>query len=357
MAPLLLERGFDVSFAVAATADPRAVGPYEQIGVPIDTIAMGVRGRGELSPFSTVAAVRELRSIIKKRRVDAVFASSRRTGALAAAASTFGWARSVWRLCDMGVPTSRKLATLFVDRATCVSETVYRSYGHLPRRRFQVVYTGVWAPDTDEASIAARRREYRAKLGIPDDALVIGSVCNLQYWKGFHVVVEAFSKVLREIPNAYLVHLGGAVSAYPDYPARIDELIERGGLADRVRRLGHVVDPLPYYSAFDVFAHLPVPEGSVAEPEAFGQVAAEAMAYRVPVVASALGGLREVVDDASGVLVAPGSASEAADAIAALLRDRARRHAKGQGAFERYTERFSIEREADDYARIFKELV
>src|SRR5439155_23652300 len=124
---------------------------------------------------------------------------------------------------------------------------------------FRIVYTGVWAPDHDEASVARRRSEYRKILGIPEDALVIGSVCNLQHWKGFHVVVNAFRSILREIPNAYLVHLGGPVAAYPKYPAQIEDLVERWDLGARVRRLGHVVDPLPYYAAFDVFAHLPVP--------------------------------------------------------------------------------------------------
>lgn len=356
MAPLLRERGCDVSIAVAATADPRVVSQYEQLGVSIDTVPMGTSGRRELSPVGVVSSIRTLRTVTGRRRTDAIFASSRRAGALAAVATRLGLARSVWRLCDMGVPLTRKLITMFVDRATCVSEAVYRSYEGLPRRHFRVVHTGVWAPDNDVAAIARHRREYRAALDIPDGALVIGSVCNLQYWKGFHVVVEAFSRVAREFPNAYLVHLGGPVRDYPDYPARIDALVERSGLAGRVRRLGHVGDPLPYYSAFDVFAHLPVPERPDDGQEAFGQVAAEAMAYRIPVIASRLGGLPEVVDASSGSLVGPGSAEQAAESIGALLGDAELRLSMGQQAFERYRQRFTIEREADDYVRVFREL-
>jgi glycosyltransferase involved in cell wall biosynthesis len=354
--PLLRERGCDVSITVATTADARVVGLYEQLGVTIDVIPMGTSGGRELSPVGVVSTLRALRTLIKRHQADVIFASSRRAGALSAAATAIGLVRSVWRLCDMGVPVTRKLMTVFVSRATCVSEAVYRSYEGLPRGRFRVVHTGVWAPDNDAATVARRRREYRSALGIPENARVIGAVCNLQHWKGLHIVLEAFRLLLREEPDAFLVHIGGPVPGYPDYPSRIDDLIERWDLTARVRRLGYVIDPLPYYSAFDVFAHLPVPEGAAEAPEAFGQVAAEAMAYRVPVVASRLGGLTEVVNKSAGVLIAPGSAEEAAAGISMLLRDDALRAAMGQDAFERYRQLFTIEREADDYVRIFREL-
>lgn len=359
LARLLRERGCAISLALATSCDPVALSQYQQLGLQIDFVPMGKSssGKRDLSPMHAISAIRALNAVAKRRRVEVIFASSQRAGALAATLTALGLARSVWRLCDMGVPMTRKAMTMFVNRATCVSDAVYRNYRALPRGHFRLVQTGVWAPGTDLATVARRRRDIRATLGIPHDALVVGSVCNLQYWKGFHVVLAAFRLVLAEVPNAFLVHLGGPVSAYPSYPSRIEEMIDRWGLRDRVRILGHVIDPLPYYSAFDVFAHLPVPEPGSPEPEAFGQVAAEAMAYRVPVVASQLGGLPEVVHKPFGVLVAPGSAEEAAHEMVALLRDDGLRLAMAEQAFERYQERFTIEREADDYMRIFKELV
>jgi glycosyltransferase involved in cell wall biosynthesis len=359
MARIVGQRGHQVAVAVPPDASGQLVEHYRSTGADLTYVNMGRRSeqsRG-VGGRGLAEAVAQLVHAISRTRADVVFASSQRAGMLSALARPLTGTRVVWRLCDMGVARSRKMMTVLVDRGTCVSHAVYRSYEGLPRRHFRVVHTGVWAPDLSEAARRSTREAVRAELGIPLEAPVVGAVCNLQHWKGFHVVLAAFRDVLRRVPDAWLVHLGGPVPAYPDYPAHVRRLAADLGVEDRVRQVGFKFDPLPYYASFDAFTHLPVPERGVLEPEAFGQVATEAMAYHLPVVAARLGGLPEIVEAGqTGALVEPGDGPTAGDVLAGLLLDPTRAARWGEAGHERYRAHFTIEREIDDYMRVFGEM-
>jgi N-acetyl-alpha-D-glucosaminyl L-malate synthase BshA len=160
----------------------------------------------------------------------------------------------------------------------------------------------------------------RAELGVgADDALIV-HMSNFRPVKRVDVVLEVFRHARREAP-ARLVLIGDG----PDRP-EIERRVAADGLAADVRFVGEVPDPVRWLAIADVFL-LP------SSQESFGLAALEAMACEVPVVASNVGGLPEIVHSGvTGFVCAPDAIQEMADRCAALVRDRTRRLAMGRAA-------------------------
>ncbi|MGM1060401.1 glycosyltransferase [Saccharothrix sp. Mg75] len=162
--------------------------------------------------------------------------------------------------------------------------------------------------------------------------------------RGFGDLVTA----LRSLPDAELVIAGGPVGRSPEV-RELRGLAERYGVDGRLRLLGpvpHAAMPALLRSA-DVVACVPREEPS-------GLVAVEAMACRVPVVASAVGALADsVVDGVTGTLVPPDDPVGLARVLRSLLVDAARRDAYGTAGADRAAIRYTLERVARDTERVY----
>jgi glycosyltransferase involved in cell wall biosynthesis len=145
----------------------------------------------------------------------------------------------------------------------------------------------------------------------------VGFVGTIEPRKGVLELVQAAAEFLAQRRQATLTIIGEPPGRSGDYAERVRAAAAASGVSDRIRFQGYVDDAAGRMAGFDVLA---VP--SLAEP--FGTVAAEAAARGVPVVASAVGGLVEVVGD-GGILVAPGDPRALARAVGELLDDPDRR--------------------------------
>lgn len=210
------------------------------------------------------------------------------------------------------------------------------------RSRTSVVPCGVdidaFTPDGPAASRSDMKR--------------IVSVGRLVPRKGFETLIRAHAHV----PDAELVIVGGpapAMLANDAEAQRLSRLAAEVGVADRVRLLGGVSRkemPTLLRSA-DVVACTPW-------YEPFGIVPLEAMACGAPVVATAVGGIRDtVVDDVTGRLVPPRDPGALAEAINALLDDRVRREGLGAAGRERARARYTWDRVGADSERVYEKLV
>lgn len=198
------------------------------------------------------------------------------------------------------------------DRVFSVAEALKRFVTGLGADADKILVVGNGVDSRKFSPMA--KAEARAALGLPSDALLLITVGGLVERKGFHRVIELLPELRRQFPNlAYLI-VGGA-SAEGDWRAKLEAQVAQLGLNEAVYFLGAMPSeqlraPL---SAADVFV-------LASRNEGWANVLLEAMACGLPVVATDVGGNREVVcDEALGRIVPFGDAAELQQALAASL--------------------------------------
>ena len=215
------------------------------------------------------------------------------------------------------------------------------------KREIAVIHTGValeafGSPDGLPTA--------RAELGIGDDAPVVAMACRLQEGKGVHVFLDAAVQVARAAPAARFLVVGGALFGLEqDYGTRLREQADRAGLAAATIFTGFRPDVYRFLAGADVIVH-----GAI-RPDAFPTVLLEAMALGKPVVATDLGGPREIVEDGvTGFLVPPAEPAPLARAILALLDDPALRRRMGDAGAARFRARFQAVRMAREFEALYE---
>lgn len=169
----------------------------------------------------------------------------------------------------------------------------------------------------------------RQSLDIPEDGFIYINVGRLDPPKGQAYLLKAFQKVLLQIPQAYLVLIGAGPSE-TDYK----ELAKSLKIDRRVRFLGRKKGIGAYLEMADVFVFPTLFEG-------FGIALVEAMSKGLPCVATRLDVIREIIDDkVSGLLVAPRSEEEIAEAMIRLYKDPELAKSLGQQAYKKAENQF-----------------
>jgi glycosyltransferase involved in cell wall biosynthesis len=210
--------------------------------------------------------------------------------------------------------------------------------GALRRRPRRAIIANPVDPVLLAAARASDRRQVRARLDVPEDAELIVNVGRYVEQKGQRHLVDAFARVLRTRPRAWLVLVG-----YGPLESALREQAERLGVASRTTFALRRPDALEIVRSADVFAFPSLWEG-------LGVAVVEAMALGLPVVTSDRAPLTDFVSDGdTGMLAPPRDPAALADALERLLADRARATALGTAARELVTTRFSAERIAGHY--------
>jgi glycosyltransferase involved in cell wall biosynthesis len=212
-------------------------------------------------------------------------------------------------------------------RVIAVSEgarTAYLASGADRPERVVVVRNGIAGAARPGAGAGVR-----AELGIAPDELVVAMVSSLRAEKAHDVAFDAVGRLVERFPALRLLVVG-------DGPLRREVARATRPLADRALLTGHRDDVMAVLDASDVLLH-------PSRHDALPTTIIEAMAGSVPVVATAVGGIPELVTDGvSGLLVgAPPVAADLADALDLLLRDPARRRALAAAGRERFELEFT----------------
>ncbi len=236
------------------------------------------------------------------------------------------------------------LGAKLTDHFHAVSESVKRSAIdnlRIPSDRITVVGRG---RETSRLGLpsAERRAQVRVDLGLTEFGEVVLTAGRQESQKGHRYLLEAMSLLRPHRPNLSLLVAGQNGRATPDLVRSVDRL----GLQDVVRFLGYRNDIGDLLCAADVFCFPSVFEG-------FGGAALEAMAMGVPVVASDIPALREVIDE-TGILVPPERPEELGAALARVMDDRILAAELAAAARVRVTERFSICGIADQMANLYR---
>jgi glycosyltransferase involved in cell wall biosynthesis len=209
----------------------------------------------------------------------------------------------------------------------------------VPRSKLRLVRNGVFL-DPPRAS----REEVRRELGILPDALALLDIARLHPMKGHLFLLEAFARVRRELPDARLLLAGEGSER-----AAIERSIADAGLSDAVRLLGDRASVTDLLGASDVIVQASI------HSEVLSNAVLEALLAGKAVVATDIGGTREVVRTGeTGILVPPRDAAALARAILEL-RDPARREPLGRAGRELVQSAHSVEAMARATESVYRE--
>jgi glycosyltransferase involved in cell wall biosynthesis len=204
------------------------------------------------------------------------------------------------------------------DAAVCTSEfargTLPKLWAHVAS---DVVYPPVPVPVPGPAH--ADPAAVRAALRTPHDDTVILQASRMEPWKGHRLLIEGLGR-MRGVRRWTCWIAGGAQRpAEEAHLAEMYALAQQLGIEHRIRFLGQRDDVPALMAAADLLCQPNL------GPEPFGIAFVEAMHAGLPVVATAIGGAREIVDPACGILVPPEDPAALAEALRTLLADGALR--------------------------------
>jgi glycosyltransferase involved in cell wall biosynthesis len=307
---------------------------------------------------ASMAVIRLARRVAHAARDhDVIYANSQKSFVVACLAGWLSRRPVLWHLHDIldgnhfsatNIRVVVALANLGAARVLAVSNAVREAFvarGGRPDR-VHMVHNAIDARLFE--SLSPNEGAFlRAELGLNGEP-TIGVFGRLARWKGQHVVLRALAK----LDGVHALFVSDAL--FPEDHSYAEELREEAacsGLAERVRFLGFRGDVPRLMQAVDIVVHSSV----AAEP--FGRVLVEGMFAERPVIATRAGGALEIIEDGvTGVLVAPGNATELAQAIRDLVAEPERARSIASAGRKRSLARFNLSAAVDRIDRHIAEV-
>lgn len=277
-------------------------------------------------PWTILRGRRRLKTLLVREGIDvAIFHGAWAAALLGSAAAATGKLLAVW---IHNPPAGKHWLERWASRthpqlAICNSEFTASSLENLYAK---VSSRTLLCPvELDDHPIdAAQRNAIRERLEVPPGAAVIIQVSRMESWKGHELHLRALAQMkTRSDWRCWMVG-GGQRPSEVAYAERLQREAASLGIGQRVRFLGQRSDVGTLLAAADLFCQ--PNEG----PEPFGIAFVEAMAARLPVVTTGMGGAMEIVDQTCGILVEPGHAKQLAEALASLVDNAPIRERLGQ---------------------------
>ena len=344
LAERLASRGHDVHLALAHGSPLR-----EELRVIPASNLHELRLRNALDLKSATG----LAKILREREIQIVHAHVARDYPLAALASRLAPAARLVITRHVMFPLGRahRLTLSGVSRVIAVSEAVAQSLRRqdiFPAHKIRVVLNGIDLGRVEEVARHFERDSYRRLLGIRAP-LAIGIVGELSEVKGHEDFVRAASIIAGENAEVEFLIVGENASRGARYRNKIESLVAKFGLGERVRLLGYRKDLTEVLLSLDLLV-------SASLSESFGLAIAEAMSCGLPIVATATEGARELISDGeTGRVVPIGAPAAIASAVLELLRDSRRRSSLAERARRVAHEKFGLERMVEETEGVYAE--
>jgi glycosyltransferase involved in cell wall biosynthesis len=208
-------------------------------------------------------------------------------------------------------------------------------------RRWCTIHNGIDTEKFGTAVQAAEAADIRSDMDLGDGPVFL-NVGRYTPQKSQHTLIEAMTQVVRELPDARLLVVG-----WGELECDLRKAVRRRGLGEHVNVTGRVASIHPCYKLADVFALSSV-------RESFGIVLLEAMAAGLPVVATDVQGIPEVVEDGTtGSLVPPDDPDQLADA---MIRAATTDEGYGANGYERAATVFDIRETVSSHIELYREI-
>ena len=328
----------------ALVADPSGA-LFQRMSEGLDLVPLSTRGEIDL------AAAWRLSRVLKQLRPEILHAHDPGGVAMAATALSIASPRPRPALVAsrrIEFPIARNSFSTWkysqVDRFLAISQAVRDRLiaDRLPSSKIEIVHEGVDV----ERLVSLPHGNLHAALFLPTHSPIVATIGALVAQKDHHTLVEAAAIVVKQVSDVRFVILGEG-----DLRPHLEKQIKHLHLERHVFLAGFRADVLELLKDADVFALSSTHEGMCTS-------LLDAMAAEKPAVATAVGGVPEVVDDLeTGFLVPPREPAALAARLVQLLTDQALRRRMGRAGLERVRRLFTVERMVQETADAYQKLV
>lgn len=234
----------------------------------------------------------------------------------------------------------------YADRIVTVSDSMRALLirSGVREDKIRLIYNAIETSDVRPTTEAA---EVKKRHGVAADQKVVGVIGRLSPEKGQLIFLQAMAKTVKRCPNMIALIVGEG----PDQ-AMLKDYCRKNDLCDRVVFVGYQQNIREYYRILDVLVLPSLSEG-------LPNTVLEAMSFGVPVLATSVGGVPEIIDEekGNGVLVPPDDPDALAQRLAALLTDDSARQAIGLRGQRSLLPRFSPDHRAGEIVGLYHELL
>lgn len=324
----------------------------------IYTYSIGALGR-DISIGKDAGSFKELYSIIKEKRPDVLHLHSTKMTGLGSAAGRLLGVKSIiqtihgWAFNEDRPWYERLIIRIFswttmvlCHTTVLISKREYDQAARFPfiKNKLVLIPLGIQLPVF--MSIDGAKQFFAKKIGMEfgdfDRKILVGTVAELHRNKGLPYLLEAASKVLENHPNSLFIIVGEG-----EERQQLEKEISNLGLENAIKLLGYVENSSEYFKAFSIFVLPSIKEG-------LPYTILEAGSASLPVVATIVGGIPEIIDDMkSGILVQPKNGKELAHAISFLIEHPEERRAYGSALHEKVLKDFSIEKMISETEKVY----
>jgi glycosyltransferase involved in cell wall biosynthesis len=239
-----------------------------------------------------------------------------------------------------------RLLARFTDKIIVCSMSVLNftmKQEKIPFEKFYLIYNGV---DEDRFSISSSKSELRRRYGFSADQFIIGTVGSIIPKKGHKFLIEAARNFCPQMPDCKVLIVGEGSSKKD-----LEDLVQKENLTDFFVFMGARKDIPELMKLMDVFVLSSLQEG-------FPRVLVEAMYMGLPVIASSVSGVPELVlDGETGFLVPPGNSKSICEKVLILNSDNDLRNKMGTKARERIQERFLSKHYLNKLEALYDDLI
>jgi len=241
--------------------------------------------------------------------------------------------------------------------AGCVDTNIYISNDvaqyHITqgesRTKGKIIHNGVNLSDYMQSYDAVKIRK---EFGCSPDQILIGLVARLDWWKGHEFFIEAMAEVVSKIHDIKGLIIGGLAELNYDisirYLEKLHVMVKSLGLGEKIIFTGHRSDVPGLLATLDLVVH------ASSTPEPFGLTVIEGMAAGKPVVATAAGGVLDIIEDGVNGLLVPCKDSKAiATAILQILSDWDKAEKMGLAARQCVTEKFTVKQQVTAVQKLY----
>ena len=337
-------RGHEVSVALGGDGTLRT--RLEAAGIYTHSIA--ALGR-DISTSKDLGSFKEIMSVIRHRRPDILHLHSTKATGLGSVAGRLLGVKTIiqtihgWAFNESRPLHERALIVLFswftmvlCHTTILLSEREYAQALHFPwvKRKIQLITLGIKAPTFLSVDGAKQSIAKHIGMSIPEfnKKTVIGTIAELHPNKGLTYLIHACATVVMQYPQSILVIIGNGQEM-----TTLNTLIKEKKLEQHVFLAGYLDHAAEYLKAFSLFVLPSLKEGL---PYAI----LEAGSASLPVVATTVGGIPEIIEDMkSGVLVQPKNIRELAHALSFMIEHPVERRTYGAALKDKITKDFSVD--------------